>query len=141
MRLSKGFTLIEIMITLAVLGILTSVAYPSYQYYLKRSHSVALTTLISGQKTLIEEYAVVKLTLPKSELIPFKEKLTLGNVEASVQSSHRNVKGVVSQTSFIVLVNDGGYREIIQYTAELYKEGSGLIEWGCYSQAVDLELG
>lgn len=35
---SRGFTLIELMITIAVIGILSAIAFPSYQEYLRRSN-------------------------------------------------------------------------------------------------------
>ena len=37
MRRARGFTLIELMITVAVIGILTAIAYPSYQDYVRRA--------------------------------------------------------------------------------------------------------
>ncbi|RMH34406.1 MAG: prepilin-type N-terminal cleavage/methylation domain-containing protein, partial [Gammaproteobacteria bacterium] len=37
-RQSQGFTLIELMIVIAIIGILAAVAIPAYQDYLKRSH-------------------------------------------------------------------------------------------------------
>jgi type IV pilus assembly protein PilE len=41
MKASKGFTLIELMIAVAIVGLLAAVALPSYQAYLKRGHRSA----------------------------------------------------------------------------------------------------
>ena len=42
----KGMTLIEIMIVVAIVGILASIAYPSYQNYVLRSHRSAATSCL-----------------------------------------------------------------------------------------------
>lgn len=56
--LKSGFTLIEIVITLALIGILATIAYPSYIDYIIRSHrSDAFSTLTQLQLTLERCYA------------------------------------------------------------------------------------
>lgn len=48
-----GFTLIELMVTVAVVGILAAIAYPSYQSYVKRSYrSDAMAALVENAQFL-----------------------------------------------------------------------------------------
>ena len=55
-KMQKGFTLIELMIVVAIIGILAAVALPAYQDYTKRAKVSELILAASGCRTSITEY-------------------------------------------------------------------------------------
>ena len=55
-HLQKGFTLIELMIVVAIIGILAAVAIPAYQDYIARSQVSEGVSLTAGGKTPLAEY-------------------------------------------------------------------------------------
>ena len=77
----KGFTLIELMIVVAIIGILAAVAIPQYQNYVARAQVSEALVLASGAKTGVAEYAMVTGDFPAS------------NELAGLDSTPTNIKG------------------------------------------------
>ncbi|MCW5155901.1 pilin, partial [Burkholderia cenocepacia] len=55
-KAQKGFTLIELMITVAIVGILAAVALPAYQDYTIRAQVAEGLSLADGAKVVVAEY-------------------------------------------------------------------------------------
>ncbi|EMS2411055.1 pilin [Neisseria gonorrhoeae] len=79
--LQKGFTLIELMIVIAIVGILAAVALPAYQDYTARAQVSEAILLAEGQKSAVTEYYLNHGIWPKD------------NTSAGVASSPTDIKG------------------------------------------------
>ena len=55
-RFNRGFTLIEIMIVIAIIGIVITIAAPSYTEYLKKGRRAEVVSLLSEQAQSLERF-------------------------------------------------------------------------------------
>ena len=93
-QIQKGFTLIELMIVVAIIGILAAVALPAYQDYTVRAKVSELMLAVSAGKTPVAEFYQVKGSLPNSGSVSIDSQVSA--YVASVTWDGTSILGVSS---------------------------------------------
>ncbi len=65
----RGFTLIELMIAVAIISILAAIVYPSYREHIKRSHRSEALVLMQAISASMESYAMIVLAAARGLLL------------------------------------------------------------------------
>lgn len=122
----KGFTLIELMITVAIVGILAAVAIPNYQNYVARSQVSEGVVLASGSKPVIAEYFSNHGNYPTATDIGFS-----GNVGSYISQTSIGSEGKIIAT-LGNKANSSISGETITLTPE-EDENTHNLKWNCTS--------
>ncbi|EMS1160555.1 pilin [Neisseria gonorrhoeae] len=125
--LQKGFTLIELMIVIAIVGILAAVALPAYQDYTARAQVSEAILLAEGQKSAVTEY------------YPNNGKWPKDNASAGVASTPTDIKGKYVQKVEVnngvvtaQMASTGVNKEIQGKKLSLWaKRENGSVKWFC----------
>jgi len=116
----KGFTLIELMIVVAIIGILAAVALPAYQDYTVRAKATEVMLAAAGAKNSVAEFFQVNGALPASSSLTVATQSTT-NVASVSQSA-----GIITATSKDVTGLSGGTITLTPTDA-----GNGVLNWAC----------
>ncbi|HEZ5392461.1 TPA: pilin [Neisseria meningitidis] len=124
--LQKGFTLIELMIVIAIVGILAAVALPAYQDYTARAQVSEAILLAEGQKSAVTEYYLNHGIWPgdNSSAGVASSSTIKGKYVKSVEVKN----GVVTAT----MLSSGVNKEIQGKKLSLWaKRQNGSVKWFC----------
>ncbi|ENW2671762.1 prepilin-type N-terminal cleavage/methylation domain-containing protein, partial [Neisseria gonorrhoeae] len=125
--LQKGFTLIELMIVIAIVGILAAVALPAYQDYTARAQVSEAILLAEGQKSAVTEYYLNNGEWPEN------------NASAGVASSPTDIKGKYVKSVTVAkgvvtaeMLSSGVNNEIKGKKLSLWaRRENGSVKWFC----------
>ena len=133
-RLAKGFTLIELMIVVAIIAILAAIAIPAYQDYAIRAQVTEGMSLATGAKTAVWDFVSNTGRFP-----PNNESAGLAPNTSIIGSyvSSVDVTGGLVKVKFQTAKANSQINAASIYLALSPISNSGSISWTCIKSTVD----
>ena len=132
-KVQQGFTLIELMIVVAIIGILAAIAIPAYQDYTIRAQVSEGLNLSGGAKAAVTEFFMDRGTMPATNALAGLE------AAANIQGKYVTLVTVAGGVITVTYGNDA-HATIIGSTLRLSPDtsGAGSVQWICDSAAASI---
>ncbi len=126
-RKQQGFTLIELMIVVAIIGILAAIALPAYQDYTARAQMSEAMSLASGARTAVTEYWQSTGGWPADNAtagLSDSANIT-GSYVASVAVTGRTITATMDTTGVATGISGARLRLVAA------QDATGSVKWSC----------
>jgi type IV pilus assembly protein PilA len=129
----QGFTLIELMIVVAIIAILAAIALPAYQDYLIRSQVSEGAVLADGAKTAVAEFYSNKGTWPNANIS--------AGLAAPASIAGKYVSSVTVATGIITSTYGNQANSKIATKALVFSpaDAGGSVTWNCKTAATNVD--
>ncbi len=126
-KIQQGFTLIELMIVVAIIGILAAIAIPAYQDYTIRSKVTEMINAAGVCKTSVAEYYQSLGAMPSSATQAGCSDIGTANTVAPVV----NASGQITINASGTLATQLGANNTFGYTPKTASAGAPITAWIC----------